>query len=260
MVHDLNSKGNKHVLDILEQKGRKSRRDSFDWRSDEVVDVDVKAPLPGNFQRPLIRVSTDAQMLQSLFWVFHGMTMRHLWVGGFKSMKSRWLSEYEREQREQGIARQGPEAAPEPLIKQKEADMPALKEATSRAEASHLSSAKEPGMPGSEGETGQCSIEEAAEDPAQDPVATSAQHPSPAGGLDIAELPTADAAEQELALVAEANALAELADSDSEGNRGLQGSIADVIVNSPPAPASGQGAMCSLACPIILLGCHCTCC
>lgn len=138
-------------------------------------------------------------------------------------MKSRWLSEYERELKEQEKAQQ---VACEELNEQ-EGDKHAstLVDPPMKLEAARSSLQQ----PGQSALWQNVEVPEPAASPVADPAA------------DAPQLDPAKAAEQELAMEAEAHALAELADSDSEGNRGIQETkgLVDMIVDSPPAHAAG---------------------
>ena len=148
-------------------------------------------------------------------------------------MKSRWLKTFEQEQRE----REEAERAAKLASKQQ----PALKPGNGPKDG-----------PSAGGSTTDGKISCAAERSEADAKPLQSRQPAhsfernpdpvPSSAPDIG-LPNAvsasdlkEAAQQELAMQAEANAIAELADSASEGERELGTSgLADVVVDSPPA-------------------------
>lgn len=79
------------------QRGKKKEEDDFNWKDEDEPSVDTK-PLPG----------ARAPAYRSFHCLFARHTRSKLTsvrrAGGFKSMKSRWLSEFEREQKEREAA------------------------------------------------------------------------------------------------------------------------------------------------------------
>lgn len=162
-------------------------------------------------------------------------------------MKSRWLKEFEREQKE----REDAERAAKPAgVEQPGAGVRETAAAQKDGPLASRPSAQEKDA-GAEGEAhdnkpaahGVQLTDHAAASQLKPkllpPTRTVQQVPAAVPGSDLAE-----AAERELALDAEANAAAELADSASEGERGIGGnSLMDVVVDFPAAhPAPGEDA------------------
>lgn len=179
-------------------------------------------------------------------------------AGGFKSMKSRWLKTFEREQREREEAERAAKLASEQqaaLQPEKVAD--ALKDGPS---ADHPPTDGKGSFAAERSEANAKPLQ--SKQSAQgyernpDPVPSSAPDP---------DLPTAVSAsdpvavaQQELALEAEANAIAELADSASEGKRELGTSrLADVVVDSPPARRAPGKCACTLGVHHAHIHCMC---
>lgn len=145
-------------------------------------------------------------------------------------MKSRWLNIFEQEQKEKEEAERAAKLA--------RAQQAALEE-----ERNAATLPDGPLAAGAPADRNAVHADRAGNDIRPPQSADHAQSSQPQPSLPSAPQPTAisasdpaEAERQELALAAEANAIAELADSASEGERGVGGSgLADVVVDSPPA-------------------------
>lgn len=143
-------------------------------------------------------------------------------------MKSRWLKTFEQEQKEKEEAERAAKlASAHQASLEEERNAAALPDGPSAADTGengvHAESVGTEIKPPQTADLAQSNKPQPLLPPGPQPTALSASNP-------------AEAERRELALAAEANALAELADSASEGERGLGSSgLADVVVDSPPA-------------------------